>query len=132
VREYHLPPLSRSQQFLTAAQSPTPNHGSFPLAISSIPLWIAIVGSFLAFFLSKYHKQQLSHQADSGSLAEEVSATIRTAHAFGVQRTLGVLFNNHVELGHMVEAKMALVMGVGFSAVLFAVYGAYGLGATSP
>ena len=102
------------------------------LAISSILPCIGIIGSFLGFFLTRYRTQQLNHQADSGSLAEEVIATIRTAHAFGVQRTLGVLFNRHVELGHLVEIKMAVVSGIGLSGVFFAIYGAYGLGETSP
>lgn len=89
-----------------------------------------IIGSFLGFFLSRYRTQQLNHQADSGSLAEEVIATVRTAHAFGVQNTLGVLFNKHVELGHVVECKMAVVTGIGLAGVFFAIYGAYGLGNT--
>jgi len=101
------------------------------LAISSILPCIGIIGSLLGFFLSRYRTQQLNHQANSGSLAEEVIATIRTAHAFGVQRTLGVLFNNHVELGHVVETKMAVVTGIGLAGVFFAVYGGYGLGETS-
>lgn len=101
------------------------------LAISSILPFMAIVGSFLGIFLSRFRTQQLSHQADSGSLAEEVISTIRTAHAFAVQRTLGTLFNKHVRLGHAVEAKMAIVTGVGLSLVFFAIYAAYALGATS-
>ena len=89
---------------------------------------MAVIGGFLGVFLSRYRAQQLNYQADSGSLAEEVIATIRTAHAFGVQRTLGALFSKYVELGHAVEIKMALVAGIGFAGIFFTIYGAYGLG----
>jgi ATP-binding cassette, subfamily B (MDR/TAP), member 1 len=100
------------------------------LAISSILPCIAIIGGFLGFFLSRYRTQQLTHQAHSGSLAEEVIATIRTAHAFDVRHSLGTLFDKHVELGHAVEIKMAIVTGIGLSAIFFAIYAAYGLGET--
>ena len=83
-------------------------------------------------FLTGYRAQQLNHQAEGGSLAGEVVATILTAHDFGVQRTLDVLFNRHVELGHLVEIKMAVITRIRLSGVCFAAYGAYGLGETSP
>ena len=87
------------------------------LAIPSILPCIGIIGAFLGCFLTRYRTRQLNHQADNGSIAEEVIAAIRTAHAFGVQRSFDVLFDRHVELGHMVEIKTAVVTGIGLAGV---------------
>ena len=66
--------------------------------------------------------------AESGSLAEEVISTIRTAQAFGTQKTLANLYDTYIEKSHQVDLKAAAWHGGGLSIFFFVIYAAYGLG----
>lgn len=70
----------------------------------------------------------MKHVANGGSLAEEVISTIRTAQAFGTQRTLSGLYNGHVNKSLEVDMKAAVWHGGGLAVFFFVIYGAYGLG----
>ena len=86
IRQYHLSfPVSVWDHPLTPHQSRTSVHESFPLLYLRFFLGWESSAPSLAFF-TRYRAQQLNHQAEGGSLAEEVVATILTAHDFGVQR----------------------------------------------
>ena len=70
----------------------------------------------------------LEYVADGGSLAEEVISTVRTAQAFGTQKTLATMYDVHVNKSLVVELKSALWNGGGLGFFFFVIYGAYGLG----
>ncbi|KDQ25589.1 hypothetical protein PLEOSDRAFT_1097506 [Pleurotus ostreatus PC15] len=97
------------------------------LALSSILPCIAIAGGVMNKFMSKYMQESLKHVADGGNLAEEVISTIRTAQAFGSQKTLSALYDGHVEQSQMVDYKSSVVNGAGLSVFFFVIYGSYGL-----
>lgn len=61
-------------------------------------------------------------------MAEEVISTVRTAHAFGTQKTLGGLYNAHIELSQGKDMKAAAWNGGGLAVFFFVIYSAYGLG----
>lgn len=70
----------------------------------------------------------LKHTAEGGSLAEEVISTVRTAQAFGTQKTLGALYNNHVNESLKVDMQAAIYHGGGVAIFFFVIYSAYALG----
>ena len=78
-------------------------------------------------FMSKYMQLSLKHVAEGGSLAEEVISTVRTAQAFGTQEILSNLYDSHIAHSQVVEAKSALVHGIGLSVFFFVIYSAYAL-----
>ncbi|KAL4258269.1 GTPase-activating protein [Pleurotus pulmonarius] len=97
------------------------------LALSSILPCIAIAGGVMTKFVTKYTQASLNHVADSGTLAEEVISTIRTAQAFGSQKVLSEVYDSHVERSQADNYKSALAHGAGFSVFFFIVYSSYGL-----
>lgn len=97
------------------------------LALSSILPCIAIAGGVMNKSVSKYMQTSLKHVAEGGSVAEEVIATVRTAHAFGTQGILADLYDSHIEHSHVVDKKAALVHGCGLSVFFFIIYAAYAL-----
>ena len=70
----------------------------------------------------------LEYIAEGGNLAEEVISSIRTAQAFGTQRILSGLFNNHIQKSYGVELKSSIWEGGGLAFIFFAIYASYGLG----
>ena len=70
----------------------------------------------------------LKHLAEGGSLAEEVISTVRTAHAFGTQKTLGALYNQHVNESLKMNLRSSILQGAGSAAFFFVIYSAYALG----
>jgi hypothetical protein len=64
-------------------------------------------------FLVKFKTNQLKHVADSGSMAEEVISTIRTAQAFATQVKLAVLFDKDVAAGSILGYKQGVTLGIG-------------------
>lgn len=97
------------------------------LAMSSILPCIGITGSIMTKFTSKYMQLALKHVAEGGTLAEEVISTVRTAHAFGTQKTLSSIYDVHVTSAKTVEAKAAFVHGIGLGIFFFVIYAAYAL-----
>lgn len=70
----------------------------------------------------------LKHVAEGGSLAEEVISTVRTAQAFGTQKTLAALYDVAIGKAGDVDAKAAVWHGGGLASFFFIIYAAYGLG----
>ena len=97
------------------------------LAMSSILPCISIMGAVMNRFLSRYMGMSRQHVADSGSVAEEVISTIRTAQAFGTQRALGDIYDAHIVEAKVVDQKSAVVRGGSYAFFFFVVYSAYGL-----
>ncbi|KAH8078415.1 P-loop containing nucleoside triphosphate hydrolase protein [Cristinia sonorae] len=97
------------------------------LALSSIMPCIAITGSFMNKFAAKYMQQALKHGANSGTIAEEVISTVRTAQAFGTQNTLGDLYDTHLYKARTADLKAAAWHGGGLAVFFFVLYAAYGL-----
>ena len=79
---------------------------------------------------SKWMQMSLGFVAEGGSLAEEVISTIRTAQAFGSQRTLAGLYEAHISKAKVVDMKAAAVHGIGLGFFFFIIYNAYALGAS--
>ena len=87
--------------------------------------------SFLLSSLPHPHpplRLALQHVALGGTLAEEVISTVRTAHAFGTQKTLAGIYDVHVQAALVVDAKTAIVNGAGLGVFFFVIYSAYALG----
>lgn len=83
---------------------------------------IAIAMVIIIIFITKYEEKGLQNIADSGSLAEEVISTIRTAKAFGIQAALGSLYDSHLKAARREGFKLATVTAVGFSSFDFMAY----------
>jgi ATP-binding cassette, subfamily B (MDR/TAP), member 1 len=69
----------------------------------------------------------LQHVAESGSMAEEVISTIRTARAFSTQNTLTAIYSKHVEKAKISDARAAIWNGGGMAVFYFFVYAIYSL-----
>ena len=70
----------------------------------------------------------LTHVASSGSVAEEVISTIRTAQAFGTQKVLASLYDAHLAKANVAEVKTAMWLGGGMGTFFFFMYSSYALG----
>jgi len=77
--------------------------------------------------LSKFKQQSLQHVAQSGSLAEEVISTIRTAQAFGTQNKLAEIYDTYIVLSNKADRKAAVAQGGGLGTFFFIIYCAYSL-----
>ncbi|CAK5279585.1 unnamed protein product [Mycena citricolor] len=97
------------------------------LAMSSILPCIAITGGVMNRAISRYMQLSLKHVADSGSMAEEVISTVRTAQAFGSQGVLSSLYNKTIEQALHADLKAAVWHGGGLSVFFFVIYSAYAL-----
>ncbi|KAG8944771.1 GTPase-activating protein [Tulasnella sp. 408] len=97
------------------------------LALTSIVPCIAFTGGALTAFETKYKEQALNEIATGGSLAEEVISTVRTAHAFGTQKTLSKLYEAFTQRARSWENKIAISRGLGVGAMFFIVYASYAL-----
>ncbi|THH21388.1 hypothetical protein EW146_g137 [Bondarzewia mesenterica] len=97
------------------------------LAMTSILPCIAITGTVMNKFVSKYMQLSLKHVADGGSLAEEVISTVRTAQAFGTQKVLATLYDLPIHQAYLVDAKAAVWHGGGLACFFFVIYASYGL-----
>ena len=84
------------------------------------------------FSLSKGINSRLSLKqgGEAGSIAEEVISTVRTAQAFGTQKALGELYNEHINKSLRIDLKTASVYGVGLSCFTFVIYSGYALGSS--
>lgn len=60
-------------------------------------------------------------------MAEEVIGTVRTAHAFGSQKTLSSLYDSHIGQAHKVELRSAIFHGCGLGTFFFVIYSSYAL-----
>ncbi|KAI0639804.1 P-loop containing nucleoside triphosphate hydrolase protein [Trametes polyzona] len=97
------------------------------LAMTSILPCTIIATSIFGKFISKYAMVSLQYGAESGSLAEEVISTVRTAQAFGIQRVLADLYDAHVAKSRRVELQAGIWQGAYLSFWTFLMYSAYAL-----
>ncbi|KAF9254844.1 ste6-like protein [Marasmius fiardii PR-910] len=97
------------------------------LAMSSLLPVTSITGATMTRFISRYMQQSRGFIADSGTLAEEVIATIRTAQAFGSQKKLSDMYDTHLGRARVMDTKSAIVNGLGLTVFFFAIYAGYGL-----
>ena len=70
----------------------------------------------------------LKHVAEAGTVAEEVISTVRTAQAFGTQKTLSKLYDEHIDKSRQADLFSAIGHGGGIAAFFFIVYAVYALG----
>ncbi|KAI6166709.1 P-loop containing nucleoside triphosphate hydrolase protein, partial [Pisolithus thermaeus] len=97
------------------------------LAMSSILPCIAFTGAVMNKFVAKYAQTTLRYVAESGTIAEEVISTVRTAQAFGSQKMLGTLFDKKIDSIRVVNARAAIWHGCGLGVFFFVIYSAYAL-----
>ncbi|TCD66039.1 GTPase-activating protein [Steccherinum ochraceum] len=97
------------------------------LALTSIMPCIVIASRLMNRFAAIYKIQSLKHGADSGSLAEEVISTVRTAQAFGTQSILGDLYDTFIYKARVADLKAAAWHGGGLAVFWFVIYAAYAL-----
>ena len=91
------------------------------LALSAILPCIAMTGAFMGIFTTKYKEAALHQVAESGSLAEEVISSIRTAQAFGSQKKLAAKFDKQVDIALVVGSKQSVVMALGLGVMFLCV-----------
>ncbi|KAI0652215.1 multidrug resistance protein 1 [Trametes meyenii] len=97
------------------------------LAMSSILPCVTIATAVFGKFVAKYVMMSLQHGAESGSLAEEVISTVRTAQAFGIQHVLSDLYDTHVSKSRAIDSKGAIWQGLHLSFWTFLLYASYAL-----
>ncbi|KAG7448838.1 P-loop containing nucleoside triphosphate hydrolase protein [Guyanagaster necrorhizus] len=97
------------------------------LALTSLLPCIGITGAVMNKAISKYMQLSLKHTADAGNIAEEVISTVRTAQAFGTQRILSSLYDQHVAKSKVVDVKSAVWLGGSLSVFFFCIYSSYAL-----
>ncbi|KAF7346412.1 hypothetical protein MSAN_01869100 [Mycena sanguinolenta] len=97
------------------------------LAMSSILPCIGLTGGIMNKSISRYMQLSLKHVAESGSLAEEVISTVRTAQAFGTQKVLSNLYDEHIVQSENADLKSAVIHGAGLSVFFFIIYNSYAL-----
>ncbi|KAI6014671.1 ste6-like protein [Pisolithus marmoratus] len=100
------------------------------LAITSIVPCIGVTSAIIQRFLAKHTQEKgmaLQCVAESGTIAEEVISTVRTAQAFGSQRVLGSLFNKKIDSIRPLNKKSAILHGCGMGVLFFIMYSAYAL-----
>ncbi|KAF6764137.1 multidrug resistance protein 1 [Ephemerocybe angulata] len=95
------------------------------LAMTSILPCMAIAGGFMNKFISMYKQFSLQHVAEGGNMAEEVISTVRTAQAFGTQKTLAALYDVHINKSLAVELKSSIWNGAGLAFFFFVIYASY-------
>ncbi|TIB58011.1 hypothetical protein E3P78_04062, partial [Wallemia ichthyophaga] len=88
---------------------------------------IGVLGGLLTTFTSKYQSRSLDNIAESGTLAEEVISTIRTAKAFGSQVLLGNLYDTQLYQARKQGYKSASANALGLTGVFFIIYSSYAL-----
>ncbi|KZV67726.1 P-loop containing nucleoside triphosphate hydrolase protein [Peniophora sp. CONT] len=96
-------------------------------ALTCILPCIGITGAIMNKRVSAYMQYSLAHVADGGSFAEEVISTVRTAQAFGTQKTLSKLYDVSVSKAFTVDNKAAMWHGGGLAVFFFVIYSAYAL-----
>ncbi len=74
-----------------------------------------------------YSANSLTAVADGGSLAEEAISSIRTVHAFGMNKVLQGLFDQHIAKSRLFSVKGAIINAGGLGVMFFAIYAAYAL-----
>ncbi|KAI6117491.1 P-loop containing nucleoside triphosphate hydrolase protein [Pisolithus croceorrhizus] len=97
------------------------------LAISSIFPCIGITGAIMTKFATKYSQITFQYVAESGTIAEEVISTVRTAQAFGSQKVLGSLFDKKIDSIRPVNMKAAIWQGCSLGVFFFVIYSSYAL-----
>ncbi|KAI6041410.1 ste6-like protein [Pisolithus marmoratus] len=97
------------------------------LAMSSILPCLGITGTVMNKFVANYAQATLEYVGESGTIAEEVFSTVRTAQAFGSQNVLGALFNKKIDLIRAANSKSAIWNGAGLGVGFFVIYSAYAL-----
>ncbi|KAI0673480.1 multidrug resistance protein 1 [Trametes maxima] len=97
------------------------------LAMSSILPCVIIATAVFGKFVAKYVMMSLQYGAESGSLAEEVISTVRTAQAFGIQHVLSDLYDTHVTKSRAIDSKGAIWQGLHLSFWTFLLYASYAL-----
>lgn len=97
------------------------------LALSSIFPFQISTALIMNQFVSKCTQVSLQHVANSGTVAEEVISTVRTAQAFGIQTTLADIFDTYIDQSKEIDAKAAIVQGGGLGIFFFIMYCAYAL-----
>ncbi|KAG9046650.1 GTPase-activating protein [Tulasnella sp. UAMH 9824] len=119
--------ISFISQFITGFALAYARSWRLSLVLSSILPALTIAGAVLTKFESKYKELALNETASCGSLAEEVLSTIRTAQAFGSQKTLSSLYDGFAIRAYVLEAKMAVFRGIAVGVMTFIIYAAYAL-----
>ncbi|VDB95413.1 unnamed protein product [Peniophora sp. CBMAI 1063] len=96
-------------------------------ALTAVLPCVATTGFLMNKMVSRYMQQSLTFVAEGGSFAEEVISTIRTAQAFGTQKTLSRLYDVSVGKAFSVDSRAALWQGCSFAVFMFIMYSAYAL-----
>ncbi|KAK9719748.1 hypothetical protein K7432_004602, partial [Basidiobolus ranarum] len=97
------------------------------LVLSCIIPMIAVSVGILNVFNTKFVKRALDHYSISGTLAEEVLSSIRTATAFGQQKKLSEMYDKNIADAKKEGMKKAFTTGTGIGVIFLIIYCAYAL-----
>lgn len=98
--------------------------------VSKYMLFVSF-SSLLVTAAHSSYRLSLEHVAEGGTLAEEAISSVRTAHAFGIQRILTSLYDGHIQKARAVDVKSAISNGIGMGFFFFIITSAYALGTRS-
>ncbi|KAJ7087513.1 P-loop containing nucleoside triphosphate hydrolase protein [Mycena epipterygia] len=119
--------VSLASSFLTGFIVAFVRSWRLALAMCAIFPCIAIVGTITNKFMTRYMEITLKSVAESGSLAEEVISTVRTAQAFGTQKILSTLYDRRTGPSHEADLKGATLHGATLPIFFFTIYNSYAL-----
>ena len=129
--------LGISQQFATFLQALALTLGAFIVsftrswlltfvASSSMPFVLIVYSTVIPFFI-KFHGEMMRYQEQASSLAYEIFSSIRIVAAFGAEKRLAAQHHKFIGQARETDKKIAPLMGMAFSPIMFAMYGTYAL-----
>ncbi|KAG9287107.1 hypothetical protein G9A89_001001 [Geosiphon pyriformis] len=119
--------FSYFSQFVSAYVIAFTKSWKMTLVISCLLPLIVVTTTIMNKFSAIYSRKSLQHYSISGTLAEEVLSTIRTAVAFGTQKKLSALYNRHLHDAKREAIKKSVISAGGLGITFFFMYCTYGL-----
>ncbi|KAK5999049.1 ABC multidrug transporter atrD [Cladobotryum mycophilum] len=103
------------------------NHWKLSLILSSVLLGIVLNGGLFSGYMMKNSKLSLESQAASGTLADEVLGSIRSAVAFGTQERLIRQYDKHLAKTEFYGFRSKASIGIMIGGMMMLLYLSYAL-----
>jgi ATP-binding cassette, subfamily B (MDR/TAP), member 1 len=100
----------------------------FALILSCIVPTIMAIFGVGTVFIAKYTTIQLKEYGAASTIAEEIISSVKTAQAFGSQKTLTKLYDQNLIAAQRAGYRLQLSNTIVLAVMFFSVYAFYGLG----
>ncbi|CAG8533060.1 15494_t:CDS:2 [Funneliformis mosseae] len=97
------------------------------LVLTAIIPLLAVAGGVMAKAISNDASQGQDAYAEAGGIAEQVLSGIRTVVSFGGEKRELARYNNKLNDAYKIGVKKAFISGAGLGAMMFIMFGSYGL-----